>query len=345
MKVVIVGGGFCGVFIAKYLEKTKNIETTLIDSKSYYEYQPSLHKVLFKPSLIEKLRKEYTAFLHKTDIIVDTIREITPQHVKTNKGTIKYDVLVIATGIEYPIFLDNKKNVYVLKNGKQACEIAEKIQNAYHILIVGGGVIGTEITGEIITKAPQKKLTFIHPRNHILERLPSDASDYSIDFFKKNNVKLIFGEKIASHKEQTYITTKNREIKADLCIWCTGIKTNPAFMKKFSDSCFTDRKALKVDDYLQLEGYPNIFVGGDISNVKEEKNARKAELHAKIIAKNIKRLLKQKPLIKYKSGRSPMVISLGDWRGLIIYKYVFPGLIAPGILKYLIQWWVFRHLR
>jgi hypothetical protein len=49
--------------------------------------------------------------------------------------------------------------------------------------------------------------------------------------------------------------------------------------------------------------------------------------------------------VKYKSGRSPKVISLGDWRGIILLKYSFPGLFVPGILKWFIQWWFMRQLK
>jgi NADH dehydrogenase FAD-containing subunit len=345
MKVIIVGGGFCGALVAKKLEKFKNISTTLIDKKTYFEYQPSLPKVIYKPSYILKIRKQYSSFLKNTNIIVEQIKKVSKNYIETTKSKISYDILVVSTGIEYPIFLKNKKNVHILKNGYESLEISKKIKNSSHVLIVGGGVIGTEVAGEIVEKFPNINLTIIHSQNKFLNRLPIDASEYVLSYFIKNGVDIIFEDKVIENKKGVFITKKGREISADLCIWCAGIKYNPYFMKNFSNVCFSKRNALNVNDYLQLKGIKNIFIGGDLTSIIEEKTARKSELHAKIIVKNIKNKLHKKPLIAYRTGTSPMVISLGDWRGIIIFKYVFPGLFIPGILKWLIQWWFIRSLK
>jgi NADH oxidase (H2O2-forming) len=185
VKVVIIGGGFCGVLIAKKLEKLNHIETVLIDKKSYFEYQPGLHKVIFKLSYISKLRVDYVSFLKNTRVIIANVEKVTSNHVQTSKRRISFDILVISTGVDYPIFLENKKNVHVLKNGEGALEIARKIENAGHVLIVGGGVIGTEIAGEIVTKMPHKKLTIVHSHKRVLKRIPYDASIYTIRFLRK----------------------------------------------------------------------------------------------------------------------------------------------------------------
>ncbi|KYK20013.1 hypothetical protein AYK24_04365 [Thermoplasmatales archaeon SG8-52-4] len=345
MKVIILGGGFCGALIAKKLERINNISATLIDKKSYFEYQPSLHKAIFKPSYITKIRKEYSSFLKSTNIIVEKIKTVTKKYIETTNRKISFDLLVISTGIDYPIFLKNKKNVHILKNGYEAFEISKKIKKSSSILIVGGGVIGTEVAGEIVEKFPNKNLTIIHSQNKFLNRLPQDASDYVLNYFIKNGVEIIFEDKVIENKKGVFITKNGRRINAELCIWCAGIKNNPYFMKNFSELCFSERNALNVNDFLQLKGFKNIFIGGDITNIFEEKTARKSELHAKIIVKNIKNIINKKTLKTYRTGTSPMVISLGDFRGIIIYKYVFPGLFIPGILKRLIQWWFIRILK
>ncbi len=345
MKIVIIGGGFCGIFVAKKIEKELSTDVTLIDNKSFFEYQPNLHKVITNPVYLEKLRLNYEEILQNSEIVVDNIKTITKNHVITSNQKIPFDILVISTGIDYPIFLENKKNVFVLKNGENALSIAQKINNSSNLLIVGGGLIGTEIAGEISTKLPNKKVTIVHSNDRLLERNPKDASYYARKMLEKKDVNIIFNEKVISQKNGVFFTNKNSQIESSLCIWCTGIKCEPYYMKNFPESCLTDRNSLSVNDYLQLQGFENIFVGGDINNIIEEKTARKAELHAKIIAKNIKRIIEDKNLVKYKKGRSPMFISLGDTRGIFLYKYVFPGLIFPGIAKKLIEWWVLRQLK
>jgi len=343
MRVVIIGGGFCGALVAKKLEKNDFIDVVLIDKKSYFEYQPSLHKVISDPSHIHKLKIDYKNSLRNATIIISEVKEVKSDYVEIKEGIIDFDILIVSTGADYPIYLENKENVHVLKNGQEALEISNKIVNANDILIVGAGLIGSEIAGEILTKMPEKNLIIVHPYDKILKRIPDDASDYTLKFFEKNGAKLILGEKVVKHIDDIFVTNKNRNIKADLCIWCTGIKCKPDFMIDFPDNCFSEKKALNVNQFLQLEGYDNIFVGGDISSIIEEKTARKAENHAKIIAKNINKILENKQLKSYKLGTSPMVIGLGDWTGIIFFKYVFPGLFVPGILKWFIEWW-FLHI-
>jgi NADH dehydrogenase FAD-containing subunit len=155
-------------------------------------------------------------------------------------------------------------------------------------------------------------------------------------------VKLVFDEKVVDHKNGTFFTDKSRTIKADVGIWCAGISYNPSFMQDFVKSALTERKALKVNKYLQLDGYPHIFVGGDITSVKEEKTAQNAERHARLISTNLNRLIKKQPLIPYTPRSTPLVLSLSDWTGIITFSnLVITGLI-PGVLKRFIEWKALR---
>ncbi len=341
MKLVILGGGFCGALVARLLDKRKDIDITLIDKKNYFEYTPSIHKVIFNASYHKKIAVPFSHFLKRTKVVTDKLVHVTPKFVETEKGKIPFDYLVIAAGIDYPIFLENKENVCTLKVGIEAAEMGAKILTQEHILIIGGGLIGTEIAGELVTKTHGKRLVIVHPPDRLLERNPEKASKYALKFLEKHGAQIIFGERVVDHKGSMFITDKGREIDAEAAIWCAGIRCNPWFMKGFSDSIFTERKALKVNQYLQLEGYSNIFAGGDINSVQEEKTAQNAERHAHLIVKNIDRLKSNKSLIAHKARSAPLVISLGDWTGIMTLPNggVINGFL-PGILKWLIEWWV-----
>lgn len=116
-------------------------------------------------------------------------------------------------------------------------------------------------------------------------------------------------------------------------------------MKGFSSTCFDSKNAIKVNASLQLYPHHHIFVGGDITAIPEEKTARKAELHAKIIAKNIQRDIKHKPLIAYSSHISPMIISLGDAHGIIEYFTVYTGPLPANLIKRSIERYIFYQLK
>jgi len=80
--------------------------------------------------------------------------------------------------------------------------------------------------------------------------------------------------------------------------------------------------------------------------VQEEKTAQNAERHAHLIIKNLDRLKNSHSLIAHKPRSAPLVISLGDWTGIMTLPngWVITG-IVPGILKWLIEWWVLRSYK
>jgi NADH dehydrogenase FAD-containing subunit len=341
MKVVILGGGFCGALAAKLLDK--KAEVVLIDKKDYFEYTPSIHKVIFNKDYFKKITVPFKHFLKNARIVTGMLKQVTPEFVEVDSEKITFDYLIISTGIDYPIFLENKENVCVLKSGIEAAQMGSKIISQEHILIIGGGLIGVEMAGELVTKTKGKRIVIVHPHDRLLERNPQKASNYAKEFLEKRGAQIIFGEKVVDHKGNTFITDKGRKIDAESAVWCAGIKCNPWFMQGFPDSIFTEKKSLKVNQHLQLEGYPNIFVGGDINNVQEEKTAQNAERHAHLIVKNLERLQNDKPLIAHKPRSAPLVISLGDTSAVMALpnNWVVNGFF-PGILKWLIEWWVLR---
>lgn len=345
MKIVILGGGFCGALIAKKLDAARELEIILIEKKHYFDYSPSIHKVVIHPSYLRKVIVPYYSFLEHVHIIIDNVIKVTPTYIETKKNKIGYDYLIISTGIDYPIMLKNKENVFVLKYASDAVDMSTKILNVDNLLIIGGGLIGVEIAAELVTQTKNKQISIVHSHDRLLERNPIKASQYAQRFLEKHDVNIVFNEKVIRHENHSFLTDKNKSIEAEMGIWCAGIRFDPWFMKGFTDSIFTDQKALKVNQYLQLKGYNNIFVGGDINNIREEKTAQNAERQASLIVKNIKRLLKKQSLIKYNRRNSPLVISLGNHDGITIFsQFVFKGFLS-SVLKKLIEWWFVGKLK
>ena len=337
MKVIIIGGGFCGAIIAKKLNWQKELEVTLFDTKEYFEYSPSLWKLLLYPSYHQRLMIPYNQFLNHTHVINDTITHVTPECIETKKEKLLYDYLVISTGIDYPIFLKNKKNVFTVKSGVEVTQYSEKVKKATTILIIGGGLIGTEVAGALARTIPEKQIILVHPHDHLLERSTKTVSRYAKKYLVEHGVQFIFKEKVVDHHSSIFITNTQRHIKADIGICCAGIAANPWYMKNFPSSVYTEHNALKVNQFLQLEGYPKIFVGGDITSTPEEKTAASANRHGHIISENILRAIKQKPLIIYKPRKEPMIISLGDRDEILTYPpFIIPGFI-PATLKSLVE--------
>ena len=65
MKLVILGGGFCGAIIAKKYDKCKDVDVVLIDEKSYYEYTPSIHKLISDNEYLDKITIPFEKIIKK----------------------------------------------------------------------------------------------------------------------------------------------------------------------------------------------------------------------------------------------------------------------------------------
>jgi NADH dehydrogenase FAD-containing subunit len=337
MRIVILGGGFCGALLAKELDKQKHIEVVLVDKKEYFEYSPSLWKLLLNPENHKNYIVPFSQFLRRTRLITTPLRQVTPTFVETETEKLTFDYLVISTGIEYPISLHNTQNVFAVKSGVDIVQNSREVAAAKTILIIGGGLIGTEIAGELATKSPEKQIIIVHSHDRLLERNRNLVSKYAKKFLEKRGVKIIFGEQVIDHQNGTFVTDTKRTIQTDVGIWCAGIKSNPWYMKAFPTSIFSEENALKVNRCLQLEGYPFIFVGGDITNIPEEKTAANAERHGQLIAVNILRSLKQKRLIRYRPRKEPMIISLGRTDAILTYSvFMVPGFL-PAIIKWAVE--------
>lgn len=344
-RVVIVGGGFCGAMVARELDAHEGTDVTLVDASPNFEYTPGVPRVPFATGVEKKLSVKYESFLSRSRFIEGVAETITPDTVRVEDEVIPFDICVIATGSTQPIQLSNSRCVYTMMWIDDGLEVREKLASAERVLVVGGGVLGTEVAAELATRTPQKEVIMVHGMDRLLERNPWGASEYARRFLAAHDVEMIFEDLVVEHRDNEYVTSGGRRVSADLAIWCAGPRPNPPRMVGFDEQIHTERNALRVNRQLQLRGHPNIFVGGDVTSVREEKTAQNAEHHAETIARNVTCLLGGEPLQDYTLREGPLVISLGGRCGLMTYRrrYV-PGMI-PGLPKWAIEYCVLAQYR
>jgi len=341
-KLVIIGGGFAGAYCAQQLESHFNL--TLIDTKDYYEFTPSVLRTLVEPNHISKIQVNHTQYLHHTTIIQAEVQDISSTEVIVKKEKYPYDYLIIATGSRYNSPF-KEKNMIVTSRAAELQQYAQALKKAQKILIVGGGIVGTELAAEIITKYPSKNVTLVHSQPELMERMPSKAQHYAWRFLEKRRVTLLLSERMVKTQHGYYITNTRKRITADLVFLCTGIIPNRDSFKKFLTKQLDERHFLRVNSHLQVQEHPHIFAAGDITSIAEEKLAQNAEKQAEIVVHNLLHLEQKEPLEKYYPKPRAMVISLGTWRGIFAYKkIVFTGII-PGIIKQLVEWKTIRRYR
>lgn len=341
-KVVIIGGGFTGANAAKRLQYHFNV--TLIDSKNYFEFTPSVLRTVVDTSYTKSIQAVHSDYLPNAKVFVEKVIDITKKSVVTNKKEHKYDYLIIASGSEYNLPF-KEDNCVMSWRANHLQEFHDTLEKSKKVLIVGGGIVGVEIAGEIAEHYKDKEITLLHSRNELMPRNNAKTRHYTKKILEKKGVKFIWNRRIEKKEGEEFCTTHGEKLKADIAYLCIGIKPNYAFMQKHFKEKLDDRHYIKTNDFLQLEGETNIFVGGDITNIKEEKLAQTAEDHAAIICKNIFALESKKPLTKYISTPKPVVISLGEHLGVFEYKnFVLTGWI-PSLIKKFVQWKTMRKFR
>ncbi len=331
-RVVVIGGGFCGSEIARKLQD--EFEVILIDDKPYFEFTPGVLRVVVESSEVQRLRVMHLNYLTKARIERGNVKAVEDKNIRVGTHNVPYDYLVICSGAKYNSTNSSEMGIIPAYRGSDLEEHADELLKAGHVLIIGGGLVGVELAAEICSKHPYKKITLVDAGSRVMERNNEKTSRVAEAFLRKHNVEIIHGEKIARKEKGIFFTDKGTRIVADLVFGCVGMKANATFMPA---SNVDERGSIKVDEFLRVEGKKNVFAGGDVTNVREEKTAQCAEEHARIIVKNIRALEDEKQLTAYKSERKPMLVSLGKWNG--IYEKgnrVITG-VVPAMMKMFVE--------
>jgi len=306
-KVVIIGGGFAGAVAARNLER--DFDVTLIDTKDYFEFTPSILRTLVEPQHVKKIQVLHTHYLHKAHIVRDSIIKIKDSSVSTNQQEFSYDYLIIASGSRYETPIKETNRV-VASRGQELRLYAQKLRHAQDVLIIGGGIVGVELAAEISTHYPEKEITLIHTKPELMERTPQKAQRYAKQWLEKRKVQLIFNERIIENESGVYKTRTGKKLHPDIAFLCTGIMPNYEHLASYCSIELNSKNFLCVNEYLQVQGHKNIFAAGDINNIKEEKTAQSAEKQARLVVKNIYHLEQGEPLLMYNPEPKPMVIKL-----------------------------------
>jgi NADH dehydrogenase FAD-containing subunit len=318
-KLVVVGGGFAGAKIASKLQK--KFDVILIDDKDYYEFTPGILRCIVNPSHLKKIQVRHKNYLKKGSFIKAGVVGVAKNCViLDNKKRVNFDYLAIASGSKYASPM-KEKGMVLAQRGEELKEYHGYLEKAKRIIVIGGGLVGVELSAEIIENYPGKKISIVKSGDRLIPNNSPKSAEYARKFLEQKGVEVIYNQKDAE------------EMRGDLFFYCKGIKPNSEFLQeKFLD----ERGFVKVNDFLQIDNMKNVFACGDVASLKEEKLAQGAEKQAKIAIKNLKRMLAGRKLKKYVSKKRSMVISLGRRDGILEWK----SLALYGKLSAAMKWLV-----
>ncbi len=332
-KIVIIGGGFAGLQLAKTLRKAE-VKVVLVDKQNHHMFQPLFYQVAsgrLEPSSISFPFRKIFQKSNNIDFRMADIVKIIPEENKlltTYDRSVAYDHLIIASGCRTNFFGNKEisENAFSMKTTQESIDIRNKILFSFekeifarpedkqawmNIIIVGAGPTGVELSG-----------AFAELRNNILPK------DYHNIDFSKFNIILLEGSanvlnnmseesRIASRKyleglgvtvrTETILTSfdgnvatlsNGDKIPTKNVIWAAGVTGN---IIEGIPSTDIVRNRYKVNRYNRLFNYDNIYALGDIAVMETPKYpnghpqvANVAINQAKNLGNNILKMLKGK---------------------------------------------------
>ena len=297
-RVVIVGGGFGGLTLARKLAKSA-FQVVLIDKNNYHQFQPLFYQVamagLEPSSIVFPFRK---AFQNTKNVLVRVTKVLSvdpaTKQLETEIGSLAYDYLVIGIGADTNWFGNEqvKANAIPLKSVSEALYLRNTIFEDYEhavtsendqqrqryldIVIVGGGPTGVEVAGalaemkrHIIGKdnpdldREEIQIHLVHGGDRLLNTMSEEASAKAEKFLRELGV-VLWLDKVVKNFDGSEVTIDDGStIKAGKVIWAAGITGNT--IAGLPAAAITRGNRLKVNGFNQLEGAENIFAVGDIS--------------------------------------------------------------------------------
>lgn len=302
-RVVIIGGGFAGLKVARKLN-THRFQVVLLDKNNYHLFQPLLYQVATSgigPSSISfPFRK---IFRNKTNfhIRLCTAERVIPdkQIVETSIGCIAYDYLVIATGCETNYFgstdlayrtMALKTTPEALYNRNRILESFEKALNTPHyddrrklmtFVIVGAGATGIELAGSMAEARKfvlhrdypdldinLMRIVLIDAGSRVLPAFSEKSSDNVRKHLEKLHVEIILNAAVQTYQNSILTLADGREIVTANVFWVAGVKANS--LLGFGESAYGRGNRLKVDEFNRVAGYERIFALGDTALMATE---------------------------------------------------------------------------
>lgn len=299
MKVVIVGGGFGGLRLARKLNNQPGFEVILVDKFNYHQFQPLFYQVatagLDASNISFPLRKVFQKSKN-VRIRLAELKEVNAAEKKiiTDGEAISYDVLVLAMGADTNFFGNEMiaRYAFPMKSTVEALQIRHRLlqlfedahmirdekalQRLMNIVVVGGGPTGVEVSGALsemkkyVLPKDYPELDFSKMNIYLLEgsdktlgAMSNKSAIQSRQYLQRLGVKVMTNTLVKDYDGNKVSLQSGETIDAATVIWAAGIKGNvPTGIDK---SLITRGNRIKVDRHCRVIGSDNIYALGDLA--------------------------------------------------------------------------------
>jgi NADH:ubiquinone reductase (H+-translocating) len=308
--VIIIGGGFGGLYAAKALRGAP-VRVTLVDRRNFHLFQPLLYQVatggLSAGDISYPLRSIFQHALHFSVIMAEvTDIDVAQRTILLRDGRLRYDTLIVAPGSTHQYFGHDDWATYApaLKTLEDALEIRRRIFMAFEaaerepdpekrralmtFVIIGGGPTGGELAGTLGELAhgtlkdhfraidpAQAQILLLEGAERILATFPPDLSAQAAADLRRLGV-TVRTRTLVTDVRDSAVTTRSGDstetIQTSTILWTAGVKSSPLgeALAKSADVALDRTGRVKVAPDLTIPGHPDIFVIGDLAHVTQQ---------------------------------------------------------------------------
>lgn len=375
-RIVIVGGGFGGIQLAKSL-RNKKFQIVLIDRHNYHTFQPLLYQVatagLEPDAIAEPLRRimenQKNFYFRMAEVQeIDT----TQQKVLTSIGEVGYDKLVIACGAMTNYFGSPfADKVFPLKQVHQALDLRSHMlqnleqavltksekerQSLMNFVVVGGGPTGVEVAGALgelkihVMPKDYPELDFRKMEIYLVEASPrllngmsQKSADKAYRYLKRFDVNIQINKMVEDFDGEKVTLSDGSSIPSTTVIWAAGVMGN---VPKGLDEKVVKRSRIVVDHYNQVSRLEDVYAIGDIAMMSSEEYpnghpmlAPVAMQQAELLAKNLVLTGNGKEMKAFEYKNKGSMATIGRNKAVVD----LPSLHFGGLMAWFV--WMFVHL-
>jgi NADH dehydrogenase FAD-containing subunit len=320
-QVVVIGGGYGGVTVAKALDPYASV--VLIEPKDAFQHNVAALRALVDAAWQERIFLPYDRLLARGTVRRDRAVQVSANEVLLASGVrLNPDIVVLATGSRYP-FPAKADHVARAEAIARYGAMHANLAKADRVLLLGAGAVGLELAGEIASAWPAKQVTLVDPAEHILpgpydQRL-RDELNRQLDVL---GVQRVLGSQLvgvphaaAGELEPfTAQTATGTTVEADIWFRCYGATPVTDYLAGDLAAARRADGYIEVTPDLRLAGFPQVYALGDIAAIDMNK-AGAAARQAEVVAANIRAQLTGSESTEYTPGPPAILLPLGPTGG------------------------------
>jgi NADH:ubiquinone reductase (H+-translocating) len=381
-RIIIIGGGFAGINLAKQFRNRKGFHITLVDKNNYNFFPPLLYQVATGMLDVSSISTPFRTLFKGAENIrfrMGELVKIQPQinKVQLSTGELDYDVLVIATGTKSNYFgMENiEKNAlpmktiddavkmrnYLLQKTEEATYTTdpEKKAKLRNVVISGAGPTGVEVAGMLAEM-----------RNHLLEKIYPELSGSELEIYlvdaaptvlppmreksqnythkalKEMGVRVQLNKMVEDYRDDTVYFKDGDIIQTETLIWTAGVTAR--VFEGIPEESYSRGNRLLVNEFNKVNGTENIYAIGDTALMTSDINFPEGHPQlANVAMQQGKHLAKN--VIAMNKGKEPAPFSYYDKGSMAIIgrSKATADLTVPNhTFTGWIAWamWLFIHL-